>query len=412
MPDSWPRRAISTENRERIQGVSNRFSLCGEKTSGPELVKIGMLRRISIIAAFIYGLALPAKGVDVVIANAGFEQVMLPCAPGASCSSPFNVDTWAGTGIFATLKPSTGPGEIFSNGVPEGVNVAVLGNDSGNGVLVQTLVATLQPNTIYKLTFSVGSRADYLFTGYSVELLAGSTTLALDSSLSTASGTFVTGRIVYSSTPANPVLLGQPLGIRLTGNAKGQAAFDRISLEASTIMVSNSARQIASGGGWKTMISLSSMQNSSANITVTSVSGAGVVQVQNSPLGPLTWVIPSNLGGGGCGSGIERSCEPTIDLQFNVPFHSLPFPGSSSYTLFNIYDRNGGISNQIIVANTAPGGNGEIILFSDPSLINPNLPAPNGGRASTATEGVDGLQIGQQIRTAGGERLIISFQFH
>jgi hypothetical protein len=78
----------------------------------------------------------------------------------------------------------------------------------------------------------------------------------------------------------------------------------------------------------------------------------------------------------------------------------------------NIYDRNGGISNQIIVANTAPGGNGEIILFSDPSLINPNLPAPNGGRASTATEGVDGLQIGQQIRTASGERLIISFQFH
>ncbi len=78
----------------------------------------------------------------------------------------------------------------------------------------------------------------------------------------------------------------------------------------------------------------------------------------------------------------------------------------------NIYDPNGGISNQIILANTAPGGNGEIILFSDPNLINPNLPAPNGGRVSTATEGVDGLQIGQLIRTASGETLTISYQFH
>jgi hypothetical protein len=370
-----------------------------------------MLRRISIIATVIYGVALPAWAVDVAIANAGFEQVSLPCAPGASCSSSFNVATWAGTGIFATFKPSTGPGGIFSNGVPEGVNVAVLGNDSGNGVLVQTLVATLQPNTTYTLVFSVGSRADYAFAGYSVELLAGSTTLALDLSLSMASGTFVTGRIVYSSTPANPVLLGQRLGIRLTGNAKGQAAFDKISLDATPIMVSNSASQIASGG-WKTIISLSSRQNSGANITVTSVSGAGVVQVPNSPFGPLTWVIPSNLAGRGCGSGIEPSCEPTIDLQFNVPFHSLPVPGGSSLTLMNIYDAKGGISNQIILANTAPGGNGEIILFSDPNLINLNLPAPNGGLVSTAAVGVDGLQIRQLIRTASGETLTISYQFH
>jgi hypothetical protein len=371
-----------------------------------------MLRRISIIATVIYGVALPAWGVDVAIANAGFEQVVLPCAPGATCSSPFDVATWAGTGIFATLKPLTGPGGIFWNGVPEGVNVAVLGDDSGNGVLVQTLVATLQPNTTYTLVFSVGSRADYVFAGYSVELLAGSTTLALDSSLSTASGTFATGRIVYSSTPANSVLLGQRLGIRLTGNARGQAAFDKISLDATPIMVSNSASQIASSGDWKTTISLSSRQHSGANITVTSVSGAGVIQVPNSPFGPLTWVIPSNLAGRSCGSGIEPRCEPTIDLQLNVPFHSLPVPGGASTTLWNIYDRNGGISNQIILANTAPGGKGEIIVFSDPSLIDPNLPAPNGGRTATSTGGVDGLQIGQLVRTASGETLTISYQFH
>jgi hypothetical protein len=370
-----------------------------------------MLRRISIIATLIYGVALPSWGDDVAIANAGFEQVVLPCAPGANCSSSFNVAMWAGTGIFATLKPSTGPGGIFSNGVPEGVNVAVLGNDAGNGVLVQTLVATLQPNTTYTLVFSVGTRADYVPAGYSVELLAGSTTLALDSLLPMASRTFVTGRIVYSSTIANPELLGQRLGIRLTGNAKGQAAFDKISLDATPITVSNSASQIASGG-WKTIISLALRQNSGANITVTSVSGAGVIQVRNGPFGPLTWVIPLDLAERGCGSGIEPSCKPTIDLQFNVPFHSLPVPGGSSTSLMNIYDPNGGISTQIILANTAPGGNGEIILLSDPNLINLNLPAPNGGRVLTATVGVDGLPIGQLIRTASRETLTISYEFH
>ena len=82
---------------------------------------------------------------------------------------------------------------------------------------------------------------------------------------SATTGTFVTGRIVYSSTAANPALLGQTLGIRLTGNGRGQADFDKISLDASPTMISSSASQIASGGGWKTtltLVNLSSTQNS------------------------------------------------------------------------------------------------------------------------------------------------------
>jgi hypothetical protein len=126
-----------------------------------------------------------------------------------------------------------------------------------NGSLVQTLGASLQPNTTYTLFFSVCARADYPFAGYSVELLAGSTTLASDSSLAPRSGTFVTGRIVYSSSSANPAPLGEALGIRLTGNGRGaQADFDKISLDATPTMVSSSASQIASGGGWKTTLTL------------------------------------------------------------------------------------------------------------------------------------------------------------
>lgn len=222
------------------------------------------LRQISISATLLCVAALRTWAVDIPIANAGFELVVLPCAPGLNCYASFNVAGWTGTGQFATLKPSTGPGGIFPSGVPEGVNTAGLGSDNGNGVLIQTLGATLQSNTTYTLVFSVGSRTDYVFGGYSVELLAGSTTLASDSSLSPASGTFVTGRIIYSSSAANPALVGQALGIRLTG-ARVQANFDKISLDATPTVVSSSVSQIASGGGWKTtmtLVNLTSTQNS------------------------------------------------------------------------------------------------------------------------------------------------------
>ena len=219
-----------------------------------------MLRQISIIATLICVAALSAWAVDIPIANAGFEQVVLPCAAGPTCSAIGIVPAWTNEG-GTTFKPSTGPGGIFPSGIPEGVNIAAL----EIGSLAQTLGATLQPNTTYTLGFSVGARADYAFGGYSVELLAGSTTLASDSSLTPASGTFVTGRIIYSSTTANPALLGQRLGIRLAGRtARAEVGFDKISLDGTPTIISSSASQIASGGGWKTsltLINLSSAQN-------------------------------------------------------------------------------------------------------------------------------------------------------
>jgi hypothetical protein len=222
-----------------------------------------MFRRISTIAKVMCGAALSAWAVDTPIVNAGFEQVVLPCAPGPDCSTR-DVFGWTGTGQVATFKPSTGPGRIFPGGIPEGVNTGGVGNELGIGALVQTLGVTLQPNTTYTLVYSVGSRSDYLFSGYSVELLADSATLATDSSLSPPSGAFATGRIVYSSTAANPTV-GQRLGIRLTSAGRGGAQFDKISLDATPTIFSNSASQIASGGGWRTtatLVNLSSTQNS------------------------------------------------------------------------------------------------------------------------------------------------------
>jgi hypothetical protein len=42
----------------------------------------------------------------------------------------------------------------------------------------------------------------------------------------------------------------------LTGNGGGQADFDKISLDATPTVISSSASQIASGGGWKTTLSI------------------------------------------------------------------------------------------------------------------------------------------------------------
>lgn len=268
-----------------------------------------MVHRIATIAALICGAVLPTWAVDVAIANAGFEQVVLPCVPGMNCIALSNVAAWTGTGRFHTFRPSTGPGGVFPAGVPEGVNVAGLGNiEVGRGVLVQTLGATLQPNTTYTLIFSVGSRADYVFAGYSAELLAGSTTLASDSSLAPPSGTFATGRIVYSSTAANPALLGQALAIRLTGNGGGQADFDKISLDASPTIISSSASQIASGGGWKTtliIVNLSSTRNST-RVTLRGDDGRALTL-------PLT-VIQQGVPQAVTASLVDRTVEPGATL--------------------------------------------------------------------------------------------------
>ena len=220
-----------------------------------------MENRILILATFICWATLPIWAADVLIVNGGFEQAVPPCGVGSFCDTSA-VPGWTGTGATGTWRVST---RNFPAGVPEGVNAGYIGYFGMSGSLVQTLGATLQPNTTYTLIYSVGARLDAIaFGGYSVELLAGSTSLASSSSPTPSTGTFVTGRVVYSSTTANASLLGQTLGIRLTGQTGTQESFDKISLDATPTSVTTSASQIAVGGAWKTsltLMNLSSAQN-------------------------------------------------------------------------------------------------------------------------------------------------------
>jgi hypothetical protein len=56
--------------------------------------------------------------------------------------------------------------------------VAFIGNSYDTGSILQTLGATVQANTTYILTLSIGARADYPFTGYLAALMAGNVILA------------------------------------------------------------------------------------------------------------------------------------------------------------------------------------------------------------------------------------------
>jgi len=279
-----------------------------------------------MIATLIYGIALPIWAVDIPIVNAGFEQVVLPCAPGPACATR-DVFGWTGIGQVATFKGSTGPGGVFPGGVPEGVNTGGVGNQAGIGTLVQTLGATLQPNTTYTLVYYVGSRIDQLFSGYSVELLAGSMTLASDSSLAPPSGTFVTGRIVYSSS-ASPALLGQSLGIRLTSAGQGGAHFDKISLDATPTIVSSSTSQIASGGGWKTTLTLINLLTTQNSVHVVFRGDDGgplilplVVTRQGAPQSALV-------------SSLDRTLDPgaTLLIESEAPVSSATLVGWAEVT--------------------------------------------------------------------------------
>jgi hypothetical protein len=112
-----------------------------------------------------------------------------------------------------------------------GFYVAAIGDSNSTGSILQTLGATVQPNTTYILTVAVGARADYPLTGYWASLLAGNVTLGFSNSATPVGGTFVDDVIVYKS-GANPPQLGKPLQIFVKSLGTGQVDVAFVSLTA------------------------------------------------------------------------------------------------------------------------------------------------------------------------------------
>jgi hypothetical protein len=73
-------------------------------------------------------------------------------------------------------------------------------------------------------------------SSYKIEFITGGVTLATDSSLSPAPGTFLTDTIVFNS-GSNPAQLGQNLAIQMSAAINGQVAFDNVRLDANAAPV-------------------------------------------------------------------------------------------------------------------------------------------------------------------------------
>jgi hypothetical protein len=76
---------------------------------------------------------------------------------------------------------------------------------------------------------SVGQQLGIALTGYVAALMADGVTLASDSSLRPAPGTFLEETIAYNSGP-NPPQLGLPLVIFIKGFGNGQVDIATVSL--------------------------------------------------------------------------------------------------------------------------------------------------------------------------------------
>lgn len=185
----------------------------------------------TLLAASILLSATGANATLVNINNYSFEHTVL--AVGQN-----NV------GIYGWTNSSGGafhPSTASFTTVPDGVNTAWL----NGGSAAQTLSTVLTANTSYTLMVDVGDRKDWnYFPGYNIALMAGSTVLASDSSLTPNNG-FLTSIVNYTALSSNP-LLGTALTIRLTSYGT-QVNFDNVRLDVTTVPVPAAAWLLGSG---------------------------------------------------------------------------------------------------------------------------------------------------------------------
>lgn len=197
-----------------------------------------MFKRIGLSLPL--ALATTAMAAPVLITNADFEDLGLACAAGPGCFALGSIPGWALTNAehLATFKPSVGPAGTFPGGIPDGSsNVAAIGDMVTTASIFQLLSAVLLPDMVYTLSVDVGHRSDVPFSGYSIELDAGSMALVSSSALSPAAGAFLTDTLTFTTT-STTAGLGSVLGIRLSSaNAGGQVGFDHVRLETSPVVI-------------------------------------------------------------------------------------------------------------------------------------------------------------------------------
>lgn len=185
---------------------------------------------LSVGAVSVIGLCSAANAVSVSIVNAGFED------PPTTSFTNGPVTGWSlggsGGGVW---NINASPLGFWTASAPEGRQIGWVSPapaPGSFGSLTQGLSDVLIANSVYTLAGSVGHPIGYGASAnpdtlYTVELIAGSTTLASVSGTG-PEGTFTTFSLNFDSTGS--AFVGAALSIRLSSN-QAQTAFDAITLD-------------------------------------------------------------------------------------------------------------------------------------------------------------------------------------
>ena len=200
----------------------------------------GSVTRFAAALAIVLG-GVNAFAANITINDPSFETPALGCGVGCFGTNGDFAGNWTLlSGIGVVFMPSAGsPGFQFTTALPDGKQVAAIGSSGLGGELIQDLAATVQANTTYTLTYSIGFRTDTPLIGDTVSLetnlgaVLQSDTLGPGITGAPGIGLFTQRTIVFNSGAA-PAQLGKTLRIDiLVANGQiGQDDFDNFSLTA------------------------------------------------------------------------------------------------------------------------------------------------------------------------------------
>jgi predicted ATPase len=171
---------------------------------------------------------------DNLVMNGSFE-VDRPSASwlavaGGAFAYPFIVPAgWQGIGSVNVNTPSY---TAFPNGIPDGSNTAVVGDQTQSGRLFQDVAATLTAGHIYTLTAWVGNRANYTGSGRVLLETVTSHILADSGRVAPEEGRFEKVTINFTA-QADTIGLGEGLRVVLERPDGAQANFDSVCLTVS-----------------------------------------------------------------------------------------------------------------------------------------------------------------------------------
>lgn len=195
--------------------------------------------KVKLLFRFVLAFAISSGSLHAVtLFTDSFESPVLTSDDTFTSGNMPNWTKTGGAGNFGVERLAT---SHFNNPYPRATDGQQVAYSNGGGqTFTQSMSFTLQANTQYTLSLDIGDRNDTNFTGYVLQLFAGSTQLAIDNnSVPVPDGGWATSTITYTSSASDP-LVGQTVKIQFqslgivsqTGEAGAQTVYDNLKLTA------------------------------------------------------------------------------------------------------------------------------------------------------------------------------------